>query len=242
MSVRYSTGAKNARAGKRASIHAIMRATTIAFVDSGTSAVDSMTDSGNGFVTAGFRPGDKITIKTASGTNDKEVIAITVVAGTITVATGSFTNESASQQVALAAALGGSVKDLFDYGVVHIYSSPQPASADDAETGTLLAVITDSGATFTPGAIANGLRFEADPVNGKISKLATQTWSTLACLASGTAAWGRIHDNARTMGASSTAVRADFTVGVSGADMNGGTTSLQAGAPTGVNNFGVTTL
>jgi hypothetical protein len=242
MALRYSTGAKLARAGMQAVVHALMRTTgTIAFVDGGAGA-DTITDSGNGFVTAGFRPGDVIRILTSTGTNDKPngVVPTAVAAGTITLPTATITAEAAGTNiVALAAAKGGSVKDLFDFGTIHIYTSPQPASADDAETGTLLAKITAEGVAFTGGAIANGLRFADDPAANKISKLSTQNWKTLANLASGNAVWGRIYDNAYTLGYSESAVRADFTIGTSGADLIGQYTSLIIGKPCSIDDFSI---
>lgn len=242
MSVAYSTGARNARAGKQAITHALMRATTIAFVDGG-SGDDTITDSGNGFITAGFRPGDLIRILTASGTNDKPngIIVTAVAAGVLTFPTASISVESVGQQVVLAAARGGSLKDLFEFGTLHLYGGPRPASADDAETGTLLAKITAEGIAFTGGAIANGLRWEpsAGVSAGILQKLSTENWKTLACLAGGTAVWGRFYDNAYVTGASPTAIRFDFSIGVSGADMTGGNTLLTISAPTGINTASI---
>lgn len=238
MAIRYSTGAKAKKAGMKALIHALMRATTIAFVDGG-GGNDSITDSGAGFVTAGFRVGDTITIKTASGTNDKNVVALSVVAGTIEVATASFTTEGSGQQVVLGAAKGGSNKDCFDFSTAHIYTSPMPASSDDAESGTLLAKITAEGLEFTGGALANGLRFEESTLDGVLEKLSTQNWKTLSCLASGTAYWMRVYGNAYITGASTTAVRFDCTIGVSGADITGSPTTLTAGKPTSIDSFSI---
>jgi len=90
--IRTSTNAPIATATKTAS--------TIAFVNSNP---DTITDSGNGFVTAGFVAGDIITV---SGTtnNNKTYTAQTVVAGTITlVSTDSVTAEGAGASVTLTA-------------------------------------------------------------------------------------------------------------------------------------------
>ena len=73
--------------------------TTIAFVDGG-GGNDSITDSASGFVAAGFEAGDVIVI-TGSDSNNITVTAISVVAGTIEVATGTFTAESAGASVSL---------------------------------------------------------------------------------------------------------------------------------------------
>ena len=63
---------------------------------------------------------------------------------------------------------------------INIYTGAQPASADDAATGTLLAKLYSNYPTNTLG-----LSFDA-PVLGVISKAAAETWSNAAA-ASGTA-------------------------------------------------------
>ncbi len=233
-----STGYKNALTGKVASIAALMTGTGIAFVDGGAGN-DSITDAGNGFLTAGFKVGDLITIIGSAG-NNKEVEALSVAAGVIEVATGSLIAGAAGQQVVLAAARGGSARDLFDFGVICLYSGAKPASADDAETGTLLAILTNNGAVFTPGTKdAAGLRFGA-PAAGVIGILAGETWKTNACLATGTIGWGRLYGNSRVQGASLTAIRTDFTVGTTGADLNLSSTAATIGAPLTLSSFTIT--
>jgi hypothetical protein len=224
-----STGYKNAKAGLVAAIQALIVGTTFAFVDGGAGN-DSITDSGNGFVTAGFQVGDKIKVE-GSTSNDGTYTVLTVAAGTLGVATGSLTTEAAGDTVAIAAARGGSIRDIFDFGVIHLYSGSRPSSADSTETGTLLAVITNGGAAFTPGTKdAAGLRF-GDAASGVISPLSGQTWKTDAILATGTIGYGVLYDNARTQGLSTSAVRTMFTVGTSGADMVLSRTSVTLGEP-----------
>jgi hypothetical protein len=58
------------------------RAATIAFNEN-TGLADTITDSGNGFLVAGFQPGDSITV-TGSASNDGTYVIDTVTAGTIT--------------------------------------------------------------------------------------------------------------------------------------------------------------
>lgn len=123
------------------------------------------------------------------------------------------------------------IQTIFDYGIIHLYSGSRPASADLAETGTLLAVITNGGATFTPGVEdAAGLRFD-DPVDGVLSIKAGQTWKTNAILATGTIGYGVLYDNDRVTGASEAAIRTFFTVGLSSADMILSRTSVTLGEP-----------
>jgi len=75
---------------------------TIAFNDNGANP-DTITDSGSGFVTAGFVDGDKITIS-GSTSNDGDYTIDTVVAGTITlIATDELTTEIAGDNVTIVA-------------------------------------------------------------------------------------------------------------------------------------------
>ena len=59
------------------------RATTIAFVEN-DAAADTITDSANGFLIAGFQAGDQITVSSTSALNDGTYTIGSVVAGTIT--------------------------------------------------------------------------------------------------------------------------------------------------------------
>ena len=51
---------------------------------------------------------------------------------------------------------GGSYKDALQGGKIKIYTGSQPASADDAPTGTLLVTITDASGAHTSETIATG--------------------------------------------------------------------------------------
>ncbi len=78
---------------------AAVQGTGIALVDNGGSP-DSITDSNNGFIAAGFQPGDEIKVSGATDTNDNITATIlTVVAGTITIVTGSWTTGEAAGAV-----------------------------------------------------------------------------------------------------------------------------------------------
>lgn len=78
------------------------RAATIAFVDGGAAA-DTITDSGNGFVVAGFQAGDQLTVA-GSVSNDGTYVISSVVAGTITLlARNVLTTEAAGATVTLTA-------------------------------------------------------------------------------------------------------------------------------------------
>lgn len=71
--------------------------TGIAFVDGGASE-DSITDTGSGFVNKGFKKGMKFAVLD-SDDNDGIYTVTSVVAGTITVITGSFTAETAGETI-----------------------------------------------------------------------------------------------------------------------------------------------
>lgn len=110
-------------------------------------------------------------------------------------------------------------KELFNGGIIKVYSGSQPASADYVETGTLLVTFGTSGST--------GLVF-GTAATGSVPKSA-DTWSAVVAV-TGVAGWFRFHGTAGTTGTSATEVRMDGNVGVSGADMTLSNTSLTAGA------------
>ena len=100
-------------------------------------------------------------------------------------------------------------------GKIKIFSGSQPASANNAEQGTLLLEITLDAGAFAHGSATNGLEFDA-PASGVITKAAAETWRGLG-VAAGTAGWGRFVGNATDDGgASTTLARLDFTVGAAG--------------------------
>jgi len=118
----------------------------------------------------------------------------------------------------------------FEAGVMHIYSGPQPASPDSPVSGTLLGIVTKDAAAFAFGAPANGLSFGA-PVAGVVAKQAADIWK-MTGLALGTAGWFRLMANAPdNFGASTTLVRMDGSVGVSGADLNMSNIAIDVGTP-----------
>lgn len=124
-------------------------------------------------------------------------------------------------------------------GVLEIYSGTQPGSADDAETGDLLCVITQGGGAFTAGEANNGLNFGV-PNNGTIDKDTTETWSGKV-LKTGTAGWFRFYDNSYTKGATTTAKRFDGAISTSSsAELQMLNTFLTADGQLALANFPVT--
>jgi len=79
--------------------YATTKGTDIAFVDGGAGN-DSITQVAAGFVAAGYIAGDEFVVS-GSGSNDGTYTILTVVAGTIEVATGSLTSETAGESVTL---------------------------------------------------------------------------------------------------------------------------------------------
>lgn len=127
-------------------------------------------------------------------------------------------------------------KALFDGGVIEIRSGPQPASADAAATGTLLALVTVGAGAFTPGSLINGLTFES-PVGAVIQKTTGQPWEWVG-ITDGIAGWFRLRGNAADSGGDSTTLaRLDGSIANSGADMNVVDVSIAAGVGDSISQF-----
>lgn len=100
-------------------------------------------------------------------------------------------------------------------GKIKIFSGSQPASADNAEQGTLLMELTLDAGAFAHGSATNGIEF-GTAASGAIAKASGEIWRGVA-VAAGTAGWGRFVANPTDAGGSSdTLLRLDFTVGLSG--------------------------
>lgn len=124
--------------------------------------------------------------------------------------------------------------------VIGIYSGTKPASADLAENGALLALITLNGGNFTAGQPTNGLNF-GTVAAGSVPKAPAETWSGLGKAAAGAgtnAGYFRMYANAYVTGASSTAVRydGDCSTDTSG-EMQLASLSIVQNASVLINNF-----
>ena len=133
------------------------------------------------------------------------------------------------------------VKNAYANGVLAVYGgASQPADANDAETGTLLALITVNGGAFTPGVATNGLNFDA-PSAGVLSKAAAETWSGVGLAAAGTgttATYFRFYDNSQDTGASPTGLRFDGAIGTSSlSELQMTVTTIVEGSPVVINSF-----
>jgi hypothetical protein len=116
----------------------------------------------------------------------------------------------------------GSLKSALNLSKIRILTGTPPATADAAETGTLLSVITvnDTGTGVTLGAASGGA----------IPKNAGEVWKGTN-LAGGTATYFRWVAAGDTGVLSTTEKRLQGTVGTSGADLNMSSVNLTAAAP-----------
>jgi hypothetical protein len=241
MPLRFSTCLRNKLLGGVPARHvATITGTTIAAVDGGASP-DSFTDSANGFVAAGFEPGDSIMVYGFTGgmaAIHGPFTILTVAVGEITVATGLLAADAASESVTIVCLTGGSLKDVFKDGILKIYSGSQPTSPDDAYNGALLVSITISSGAFVSGVVTNGIEF-GDPASAAIAKRSGDVWSGIVA-STGIAAWFRFYANGVDAGGADTGFvypRIDGTIGVSGAQLNMSSTSLVAGTTITIDSF-----
>jgi hypothetical protein len=242
MSLRLSTALRNALASKSVGPHAFLVGATGDFVDGG-GGNDSITDSNNSLVTAGFQIGDWITtFDPTTGNNVFSAKLLAVAAGSMEFITNTVdTVEVFKAGTAVAAAKGGSLNDIFKHGVLHIYSGTQPADADQTEgAGTKLLEISEDGTAHVPATGEYGLEFEDDAVGGSLSKLSTQSWEDDG-LADGEAAWFRFYAQDVATGLDSgspfTKIRFDGSVGLSGAQLNVASQSISTGVAFVINSF-----
>lgn len=242
--LKYSTGLRDWLNGLEATVKGAIVGATLDFVDN-VGDPDSITDSGNGFITADFCPGDKLFVQGATTAGNNTGITgeriLTVAAGTITFATGSVdTAEVGAAGTVVAVAKGGSLKDIMKDGKILIYSGAQPSSPDAALTGTLLITMTESSGAWVAAAFDNGLEFENDPLSGEMQKAAAEVWSGVAA-AGGTAGYFRFVANPVDGGGASTILpRIDGSVGISNADLNMPSTSIVSGSTYTIDTFTLT--
>lgn len=240
MTMRLSTGLRNAMLTQNSYPKNLITGLTFAFEDgTGTGGTDRITDSGNGFVTAGYVAGDYITVagSTSNNVSNKKISA--VAAGYVEIPAGSLVTEVAGDQVIIAAgAGGGSLDELLRNGVIEIYTGTQPSTADLAESGTKLLRITIGSGAFTPGTPTNGLNL-ATAVDGVTEKESGETWSGVG-LADGTAGWFRYYSNAYGTGASSTAIRFDGVCGVGSGELRMSSLTVATSATTTVDAASIT--
>lgn len=122
------------------------------------------------------------------------------------------------------------VKEIMRGCMIAFYSGAQPASADDAASGTLLFTLTESGDGVT------GLTWE-DAADGVLSKNAAETWQGTA-VATGTVGWFRCYESGgNPAAASTTEARFDGAVATSGAQVNISNTAIAEAAVQTMSSF-----
>jgi len=211
------------------------------FNDNGTNP-DTITRDSGSWIADGFRLGDYISVfgATTGGNNFIGKKIIDIAALTLTLASGSLAGTEATVAgTVVAVARGGSLRDILSFGYLKIFTGLQPNSANDVETGSLLVKITDDGGAHSTGVGTNGLQFNDDAANNKLSKLTTQTWKGTPG-ASNTAGWFRFYSRDGVEGASAVAIRFDGACGLSGAELNLATLSIQISVEFLINGFDIT--
>jgi hypothetical protein len=219
MAIKYSQGYVEAMLEKQSLAEVF--GTDIALVDGGTGS-DTITRTAADFLTAGFAPGDDIFVRNATDSDD-DIDGVTcsdVVAGTITLPTGTWTTgEAAGATIFICAARGGGVKELLNGGKVTVFSGTRPSSASDAPTGAT-ALIEFDDLIFADASWDGTNNYAYIDLSASI---------TAAAIATGVGTWFRCTGkNENRDGASTTAIRFDGLVGTSG-DMQVSTTSYTLG-------------
>jgi len=131
------------------------------------------------------------------------------------------------------------LRGIFTNGVIKLYTGAQPATADDAPTGTMLGDITVGGAAFVEGSASNGLNFGA-PSGKTISKASGETWKFTGS-AAGTIGWFRFQANAVDNDSSSTSLsRIDGSVGVTSGDLRLTSVTSAVGTSITIDTFTIT--
>ena len=205
---------------------------TIEMVRTGATTI---TDAANGFITSGFIPGMVVYISVfdLTAAEDQYARVAIVAAGTLTIDRATLTTAEADD--GLITGVPQAFKDIFTYGELGIYTGSQPASADDAPTGTLLLLISEASVVVTPGTSTNGLSWDA-PVDGVLGKDST-AWSDVG-LVTGTAGWFRFYTNGYDIDGDG--CNFDGSVGTSGAQLNLSSVAIVLAATTTIDEFEVT--
>ena len=192
----------------------------------------TITDSGNGFLTAGFRPGDTVIFTgwPTAGNNSVIATVVSVTAGLLTVSGTALPGAEVGDADSTITSVSKTFKDIFRNNIIRVYSGTIPADADATEgAGVLLLKITLASGAVVPGVATNGNDFDAI-VAGVLSKDAN-VWSGVG-LADGTAAWWRMYDNGEITGAEPTSKRCQGSVGTGSVSFILSSTSIVTGATT----------
>lgn len=130
------------------------------------------------------------------------------------------------------------LKEALANGQIRVYAGPQPTSADEAEQGTLLCILTLASGAMVSGVTANGLNLDT-PEGGVVGKPEAAVWSGKN-LANGTAGHFRWYPNNfdAHMGTANAGdkIRIDGNCATSGGQLNMSTTNLKINVTTTVDN------
>lgn len=136
----------------------------------------------------------------------------------------------------------GGLREIFENGQIKIFTGPQPASADDAETGQLLCIITLNGEPMTSGVALNGINLGISS-GGQVGKSSLEVWSGKSII-DGVAGWFRWYPNdiASNVGLASSGsekIRIDGSCGTANSQLVLTTTNLKANVPTTIDNVSI---
>ena len=219
MAIYLSTGMVNALAGRGRDF--LLLNTDFTFTE-GTKRIASAS---NAFLNT--TTGDRLQVLGSLGNNGAFTVTAVEPDGSFVTVLENITTEAAGATVAIANFSGGaSLKEILDNGIIAIFPSTvaRPANADADEGGSPIVWITKNSGVFVPGNPTNGLALE-DSAGGVVAKSDLDEWSGIP-IESGTASWARYYDNARIMGASTTARRIDMSCGFSAGEMKLSSTSI----------------
>lgn len=124
-----------------------------------------------------------------------------------------------------------SLRNALAGGFIRIYTGAEPASADDAATGTLLCTISLNGS-------GTGIDLDSTAAGGVIQKPSAAVWKGTN-VATGTAGYYRHVGPADDASASTSQPRLQGRIATSGAEMNISSTALVSGAEQGLDFYSV---
>lgn len=230
MALRVSTGLRRKLAAGLSAPSALLVGANLSFVANGAGVADQITDSSNRFITAGFKPGFYVSTFNATTAGNKGTFLVTAVtAGVLTLEADVLAaSEAFPDTGCVVQSKGFSLAEMLSGGIIKGFSGNQPTSADKGATGSPLVVFSLNAGAFTAGSPDNGLIWE-DGGDGIIQKPAGASWQGLG-ITDGTIGWFRIYDNAVTEGDSTSAIRIDGAVSLTGAQMNGSSVTTRTGA------------
>lgn len=232
MALVYSQGAVTKMLGADGLM--VVHAETLALGDgAGAGGADTVTDSGSGFVTAGFKVGQKIWIRGATNaSNDVSAIVLTdVAAGTLTFAAGTLVaSQSAGTAFTVIGCNGGGFANMFTGGKMALYTAGSAVPDVNASSSS-------NGATkiieWTPIVIGVTVTYDGTNNYGTINLTASVVATSTSA---GTATWGRFAGAGEDIdSASTTAVRCQFTAGETTGEMrlNESTFTMSESRPLG---------